>query len=197
MREFVVTAHAAPTEDGFSLDDLPGAGRIDLLARAVSAAAFTSHGIRDRVRVHLVHQDTVTITFDTESLRNARPDERSIAGLIDTALASEPDAIGHQPATPAPGVRLYKHGLATTITDRLDTDPIYVLREDGTPSAEIDPPSEAVFVLSDHQDFTPTDRDTLDEHTDSTIRFGSTVVHTDHAITLAHHWLDTGGYTRF
>lgn len=197
MREFVLTGHTAPTEPGFSLDDLPGAGRIDVLCRAVSAAAFTSHGIREAVRVHLVLQDTYTITVDTRSLRTARPDERSIAGLIDTALAATDDAIGHQPATPVPGIELRTHGLEPTLTDRLNSDPVYVLQEDGTPIDTVSVPDEAGFVLADHENFTPSERDCFADHSVETVRFGPTVVHTDHAVTIAHHWLDTQGYTRF
>lgn len=197
MREFVVTAHDAPTTPGFSLDDLPGAGRVDVLCRAVSAAVFTSHGIREAVRVHLVVQDTDTITVDTRSLRNARPDERSIAGLLNTALAASDDAIGHQPAAPAPGIELRHHGLEPTLTDRLDTTPVFLLDESGTPITDVAVPGDAAFVLSDHDEFTAAERERLEAYADETVRFGPTTVHTDHAVTLAHHWLDTDGYTRF
>jgi tRNA (pseudouridine54-N1)-methyltransferase len=49
MRQFVVVGHDAPTTDDFSLDDLPGAGRLDVLCRCITAALLLSHGIRDGV----------------------------------------------------------------------------------------------------------------------------------------------------
>lgn len=195
MREFVVVAHAAPTEPGFSLDDLAGAGRMDLLCRAVSAAVFTSHGIREAVRVHLVVQDAVTITVDSDRLRNARPDERSIAGLLNAGLAATADAIGHQPADAAPGVTTRTHGLAPTLA-ALDA-PVYALHEAGTPIDEVAVPADVAFVLSDHRDFDEAERATVDGVASETVRLSPTVLHTDHAITVAHHWLDTDGYTRF
>ncbi|MEF8821408.1 MAG: tRNA (pseudouridine(54)-N(1))-methyltransferase TrmY, partial [Halovenus sp.] len=35
MRQFIVHGHAVPPTAEVSLDDLPGAGRLDLLARCV------------------------------------------------------------------------------------------------------------------------------------------------------------------
>ncbi|MFB6104817.1 MAG: tRNA (pseudouridine(54)-N(1))-methyltransferase TrmY [Halobacteriaceae archaeon] len=195
MREFVVLAHAAPTDPGFSLDDLAGAGRMDLLCRAVSAAVFTSHGIRSAVRVHLVVQDAVTITVDSDSLRNARPDERSIAGLLNAGLAAAADAIGHQPADAAPGVTVRTRGLELTLA--AIEAPVYALHEDGTPVDEVEVPADVAFVLSDHVEFSEDEQATVAAVADETVCLSPKVVHTDHAVTLSHHWLDTDGYTRF
>lgn len=197
MREFVVIGHHAPVDPGVPFDDLAGAGRLDLLCRAVSAAMFTSHGIRSAVRVHLVHQNTVTITFDTDTIRNARPDERSLAGLVNTALAASEEAIGHQPASAAPGVTVRSHGLGPTLERVVGDGPVIVLDEDGDPASAVSVPADPVFVLSDHESFDTSDTTIIGDHDPQRVRLSPTVVHTDHAITLAHQWLDTEGYTRF
>jgi len=51
-----------------------------------------------------------------------------------------------------------------------------------------------VFVLSDHRDFTDTETETLDERVDERVRLGPEPLHADHAITVAHNYLDTDGY---
>ena len=198
MRQFVVVGHDAPTTpDSISLSDLPGAGRLDLLCRCVGAGVFLSHGIRDDVRVHLVHDDTFTITFDSASLRHLHPDERNVAARIRDALDARDEAIGHMPADVSPGVECRRMGVEATL-DRLDREGTLVtLHEDGDPLVEAEPPTDPIFVLSDHNDFTETEADILADRSDRRVRVGPELLHADHTITVAHNWLDTDGYASY
>ena len=196
MRQFVVCGHDAPTSPDFPLDDLPGAaGRLDLLCRCVNAGLFVSHGIRDDSRVHLVLGDEYTLRFDGASARGLHPDERSTAARVRSALERRDDAIGHMPADVAPGVDLYRMGLDATL-DALDGT-LVQLHEDGTPVAELDPPSDPVFVLSDHSDFAEREAALLDERADERVRLGPEAIHADHSIAVAHNYLDTDGYAEY
>jgi tRNA (pseudouridine54-N1)-methyltransferase len=197
MREFVVVGHDAPTDDGFSLDDLPGAGRADLLVRTVGAGLFTSHGIREDSRVHLVCQNEVTVTFDGSTLRNARPDERSLGGLLRTALGAVDEAIGHQPAEPAPGLSIRKRGLEATLEEIARNGTVIALHEDGEPLSAVERPPNPVFVLSDHRDFTEEESTLMASVADSMVSVGPTVIHADHTTAVVQNWLDTDGYTRY
>ncbi|USZ70679.1 tRNA (pseudouridine(54)-N(1))-methyltransferase TrmY [Natronosalvus halobius] len=199
MRQFVLIAHDVPTDADFSLDDLAGgAGRLDALCRSITAAFVTSHGIRTDVRVHLVVQDTYTITFDGSDLRNLNPDERSTAALVRTALDHREGAIGALPAEPSPGVELYRRGFAETLDAVAGDGPVIQLHEDGDPVVDADLQSLAdpTFVLSDHHDFTEEEADLLAEAADQRLRLGPTLLHADQAITVVHHYLDTEGYER-
>ena len=207
MRQFVVIGHDVPTDpDAISLSDIPGAGRLDLLCRCVSAGVFLSHGIREAVRVHLVAADEFTVTFDADSLRHLHPDERNVAARIRDALDAQDDAIGHMPADVSPGVELRRMGLEATL-DRLfetsgsagtATDPTLVqLHEDGDPLVEAAPPTDPVFVLSDHNDFAPDERDLLADRSDRRVRVGPELLHADHTVSVVHNWLDTDGYESY
>jgi len=220
MRQFVVIGHDAPTDpDAVSLSDIPGAGRLDLLCRCVSAGVFLSHGIREAVRVHLVvglrptargaerlavAADEFTISFDADSLRHLHPDERNVAARIRDALAARDEAIGHMPADVSPGVELRRMGLEATL-DRLldagasaDAGPTLVqLHEDGAPLVEAAPPSDPVFVLSDHNDFAPAERDLLADLAERRVRVGPKRLHADHTVSVVHNWLDTDGYASY
>ncbi len=195
MRQFLVIGHDAPTTPDFPLNDLPSAaGRLDVLCRCVTSALFLSHGIRE-ARVHLVLGDAYTLTVDGATVRNLNPDERSTAARLRDALAARDEAIGHQPATPSPGVELRRMGLEATL-DRLDGT-LVQLHEDGEPLAARSPPTAPVFVLSDHRDFTAAENTLLADRATAQVRVGPEPLHADHAITVAHNWLDTDGYTRY
>jgi tRNA (pseudouridine54-N1)-methyltransferase len=196
MRQFVVVGHDAPTTSDFSLDDLAGAaGRLDVLCRCVNSAFFLSHAIREDVRVHLVLGDAFTVSFDGSDVRRLNPDERSTAALIRTALDRRDDAIGHQPVESTPGVSIRRRGFEATLDD-LDGTLVH-LHEDGTPVVDYEPPAAPVFVLSDHRDFAPEEAALLTDRADARVRLGPTALHADHAITVAHNYLDTHGFRSY
>lgn len=195
MRQFVILGHDVQTEAGFSLDNLTGAGRMDLLARCVITSLLLSHGIRESVRTHLVLADECTVRFDGSALRGLHPDERSTAALIRNALDERAEAIGHVPVETSPGVTLVRRGFEETLEDLADAGTPILLHEDGSPAGETAPPADPVFVLSDHQDFTREEREVCADLTAQTVRLGPRPVHADHAITIAHNWCDTDGFT--
>ena len=197
MRQFIVLGHEAPTTADFSLEDLSGAGRLDVLCRCVGAAVFLSHGIREAVRVHLVLADEFTLRFDSNSLRRLYPDERTIAARIRDALDQRDDAIGHQPAAVSPGMALYRFGLDATLDAVASDGTVVQLHADGTPLPEAELPSDPVFVLSDHADFTDSEAALLADRADRRLRVGPETLHADQTITVAHNWLDTAGYTEY
>ena len=206
MRQFVVIGHETPTDpDAVSLSDLPGAGRLDLLCRCVATGVFLSHGIRESVRVHLVVADELAVTFDSDSLRHLHPDERNVAARVRDAFAAKADAIGHMPADVSPGVELRRMGLEATLDRLLDgnaagasSDPTLVqLHEDGDPLVEAAPPTDPVFVLSDHRDFTDAEEELLAERAERRVRVGPELLHADHTVSVVHNWLDTDGYDSY
>jgi len=200
MRQFVVLGHDVPTDPGsISLSDIPGAGRLDLLCRCVSAGVFLSHGIRERVRVHLVIADELTVSFDADTLRHLHPDERNVAARIRDALDARADAIGHMPADVSPGVELRRMGLEATLNRLTEADEstLVQLHEDGAPLVDAEPPSDPVFVLSDHNDFTAGEAASLAAAAERRVRVGPELLHADHTITVVHNWLDTDGYASY
>ncbi|MDS0259444.1 tRNA (pseudouridine(54)-N(1))-methyltransferase TrmY [Haloarcula sp. S1CR25-12] len=198
MRQFVVIGHDAPTTPDFSLDDLAGAaGRLDVLCRCVTSAFFLSHAIREAVRVQLVLADEYTVTFDGSELRRLNPDERSTAALVRNALEEREEAIGHVPVETSPGVSLTRRGFEATLDDVAGDGSVVQLHEDGEPVVDVEPPTDPVFVLSDHRDFEAGETDRIAAHADERLSLGPEPLHADHAITVAHNYLDTEGFERY
>jgi tRNA (pseudouridine54-N1)-methyltransferase len=201
MREFVVVGHDAPTDPDFSLDDLPGAGRLDVLCRCLTSGLLRSHGVREDTRVHLVLADEFSVRFDGGAVRRLNPDERSTAAVVRGALGRHDEAVGAMPVETHPGVELRRRGLADTLAAVAERATLVALHEDGTPVTEWDPFDrddfpDAAFVLSDHRDLTGEERDLLTEVADRRLRLGPEPLHADQAIVVAHHFLDTRGCER-
>jgi len=201
MRQFVLLGHDAPTAPDFSLDDLPGAGRVDLLCRCVTATLLLSHGIREDTRTWVVLGDSLSVRFEGSELRRLNPDERSTAALIRGALAEREEAIGHIDAESSPGVFVSRRGLADVLDEVTETASgertLITLHEEGPPITGVDPPVNPVFVLSDHREFTDREATLLGERADERVRLGPRKLHANHAITVAHNYLDTAGFTRY
>ena len=198
MRGFIVLGHDAPTTPDFSLDDLAGgAGRLDVLCRCVNSAFFLSHAIREDVRTWLVLQDELTIRFEGSELRRLNPDERSTAALVRKALEKKADAIGHMEVESTPGVYLSRRPFDAVLDEATRRGTVVELHEDGEPVVDLEPPEKPIYVLSDHHDFNDDEAASLGEAAEHRVRLGPERLHADHAITVAHNYLDTEGYTTY
>lgn len=198
MRQFIILGHDAPTSGDFSLDDIAGgAGRLDVLCRCVNSAFFLSHALRTAVRCRLVLSDTYTVRFEGSELRRLNPDERSTAALIRNALEQRENAIGHMECETSPGVYLSRLGIEETITNAADEGTVIELHEDGQPIGAVEPPTDPVCVLSDHNDFTDDETELLQDTAVERVRLGPERLHADHAITVVQNYLDTDGFTQY
>jgi len=141
--------------------------------------------------------DEIAIRFEGSELRRLNPDERSTAALIRNALDQKAEAIGHMEAESSPGVHLSKRGVEPVLSEAAESGTVVQLHEDGDPVADAEPPENPVFVLSDHRDFTAGESELLAETADERVRLGPELLHADHAITVAHNYLDTDGFRRY
>ena len=177
-----------------------------------AANAVEEDGLTPFDALHLVAADEFTVTFDADDLRHLHPDERNVAARIRDALDAQDEAIGHMPADVSPGVELRRMGLEATLDRVLDDGggsprsgtsagadgPTLVqLHEDGDPLVDAAPPTDPVFVLSDHNDFPPAERDLLADRADRRVRVGPKRLHADHTISVVHNWIDTDGYASY
>jgi tRNA (pseudouridine54-N1)-methyltransferase len=97
-RRFAIIGNRAASGGKLNLNDLPGCGRMDVIARAVNSALFISHGIRkdSQIVVHLMGGGVPRrVFFDGSELRGVRPDERSISGHFKSLMKTPVPPIGH------------------------------------------------------------------------------------------------------
>ena len=196
MRRYIVIGHEAPTDPDFPIDDLPGgAGRLDVLCRAVSAGLLHSHGIRSHASVTTLHGNEFAIRFDGETVRRLNPDERSTAARFREALARADEAVGMIEVEVSPGVTIARRTLERYLTD-LDV-PLVKLDPTGVPITELSPDQEYAFVLSDHRNFSSADAAVVNNVARHDVSLGPLPIHADQAITIVQNYLDTKGYREY
>ena len=163
MRRFAVVGHRAMSKGKLPLNDLAsGAGRMDVLIRALMAGLLTSHGLRSDTQVvlHLMGGPGPSrrIKFDGATLKGLHAEERSIAGTIGKVIATPLPPIGHwQPVTA--GITHSGGDLSHTLREWSDGPTVVLDAEaerlwsddavlNGTSSTNTTPMN---FVLSDDQ----------------------------------------------
>ena len=199
MRRFAVVGHRAMSKGKLPLNDLAsGAGRMDVLVRALMAGLMTSHGLRkDTVVVlHLLGGPGPArrIKFDGSTLKGLHADERSIAGTIGKVIATPLPPIGHwQPITV--GISHSGGHLDSTLrewaeapTVILDADAPRLWQSDATLTADGTPNNTTLnFVLSDDQPLGDIEADNTRARS-----IGSQWLQGHMAIAVVHFLLDEG-----
>ncbi len=210
MRRFLILGHTAPIEADFHLNDLPGgAGRLDVLCRAVGASLLVSHGIRRDVETILLLQNAVRMRIGGARVKRLNPDERSTAALIRRALSvlSNTDVAsdtgvacdaagsevfgnaGHQETQSTPGIYVSRSDLGGAIDGIIGAGAVpIVLHEDGVPAESAVFPNDPAFILSDHTDFGDAEEAVLSDF--PRVSLGPRPLHTSQAITIIHYLLD-------
>ena len=199
MRRFAVVGHRAMSKGKLPLNDLAsGAGRMDVLIRALMAGLLTSHGLRSDTQVvlHLMGGPGPSrrIKFDGATLKGLHAEERSIAGTIGKVIATPLPPIGHwQPITA--GITHSGGDLSHTLREWSDGPTVVLDAEaerlwsddavlNGTSATNTTPMN---FVLSDDQPLGETDA--TDGHRRS---LGSNWLQGHMAIGVVHFLLDEG-----
>lgn len=190
MRQFIVVGHNAATSGDFSLDDMPGsAGRIDILARCVTAAFVTSFDIRRDTQVRLVllgePDPPKIVRFEGSELKYLNPDERSAGALIRKALQVK---LGTEQRRSTKGVYVERADLAEALR-HYDESALFYLHEHGKDVRDVDlHANNAAFILGDHLGLFEEEEEQLSQA--QRIRVGPIKLHTDQCITLVHNELD-------
>jgi len=189
-RQFIIVGHRAATSGDFPLNDMPGsAGRIDILARCLTAAFLTSFSIRRDTRVWLVllgePDPPKSVRFEGSQLKYLNPDERSTGALIKKALkvdAHEGEGCSMR------GIYTQRANLRD-ILQQIDASDVVYLHEEGVDVREVTlDPHHATFVLGDHLGLLDDEEDLLSHS--KRISVGPVKLHADHCITIVHNELD-------
>ncbi|MEM5777013.1 MAG: tRNA (pseudouridine(54)-N(1))-methyltransferase TrmY [Candidatus Aenigmatarchaeota archaeon] len=141
MREFLLKSNAVTGD--FSLNDLPGAGRMDVVCRAVTASLWLSDELRKDTIFHVLLQGEPSppklITFDPKKLKRLYPDERNVASHIRLSL------LGRK----MPGIEVNNISFEDFL--RQQNKQIIFLDKEGKDIRKFKFEKDVLFILGDHK----------------------------------------------
>lgn len=193
MRRFVIIGQRAAAGPEFSLSNLPASsGRLDVLLRCLRAALLFSHGARRDAVVYLVllggPRAPRTLRVEGATVRFLRPDERSLAVLVQKALAAPAEGSGF--VTVRPGIAVAEGGLEAVLAD-VGEAAAYVLEEGATDLREVGiEAGDVVFFIGDHRGFDEATRARLGALGARAVGVGPVSVHADDAVVIVGNELD-------
>ncbi|ADD08727.1 tRNA (pseudouridine(54)-N(1))-methyltransferase TrmY [Candidatus Aciduliprofundum boonei] len=185
MRAFLVIGHKFKGE--INLNDLPGSGRIDVIARCINAAIFLSHNIRrDVLFFAYFPQINARLRIDSSQVKYLNPDERSTAALIRNAILK----LGESEIKSSPGFYIKRASFEEVLNEIAEIGNVYYLREDGKDIRELEFPANASFVLSDSVNMSEDEEKLVDKYADDIVTVGPKIILASHAISIVHNELD-------
>ena len=188
MRSFLVIAHKFFGD--VNLKDLPGSGRIDVVARCINASVFLSHSIRNDVNFFTFFPNLgVRIRIDSSKVKYLNPDERSIAGLIKKSI----EKIKEYEVESTPGFFIKRASLRDVLDEMSKTGRMFYLREDGEDIRKIDLSKNPAFVLGDSMDLTKDEENVLQRYNPIIVKVSSKSLLSSHVIVIVNNELDRRG----
>ena len=147
MRTFVLYSRRGNTDGNFKLNDLIGAGRMDLVCRCVASALWLSHKAREDARIFVVlngpPKPPVTICFQGSEYSTVYVDEQTNANWIRQLLKMN---FGKEWLF-VEGTKIARKSFQEVITE-LD-GPKYVLHEKGEFIDNIKFKPKPIIILGD------------------------------------------------
>ncbi|HLE07680.1 MAG TPA: tRNA (pseudouridine(54)-N(1))-methyltransferase TrmY [archaeon] len=152
MRTFILYSHAR-TDASWNIEDMPSSGgRMDLVARCVSASLWLSYTIRRDTEFIAVLNGApsppIAMKFSGERLKNVSPDERSVGLWLKKVLAQnvEKDWIEI-----FPGIFAAQKSFQEIVKEYKEQK-IFILHEKGEPIQEqkFSKEENLVFILGDN-----------------------------------------------
>jgi len=185
MRAFLVVGHKFRGD--INLNDLPGSGRIDVIARCINAAIFLSHNIRrDVLFFSYFPKINVRLRIDSSRVKYLNPDERSTGALIRNAILK----IGDEEVKSSPGFYIKRAKFEDVLNEIANIGKIYYLREDGKDIRDVKFPADSSFVLSDSVNMSVDEEKLVEKFAHKIISVGPKSILSSHTISIVHNELD-------
>lgn len=192
MRTFIL--YSRGWTKPFSEKDLPGAGRMDIACRCVSAALFISYTIRRDTRIFISlngGSQPVALCFDG-GIRKISPDERSIGLWISKTLEKMQDGKTDKDWKRTDNGILYAQKSFGEILEQANKEgcKFYLLDEEGKDIEETELKNNPAFILGDNAGILEKEKAPAEKLSDK-ISLGETSYLASSCISVVH-WICDG-----
>lgn len=196
MREFILLARRAVTAP-FPLNDLPGAGRMDVVCRCATQALFLSEAVRrDTVFTAVLNgppDPPRSVAFHGSRVRRVSPDERNVASHLRIAL--EARAGPGEAVESEAGIVVSRKSFEQEVRERRERGvPLFLLDPAGEDLRTADLPPGACFVLGDARGLPEKTAGLLQRLGARRVSVGPREYLASQAIVLVHNELDRRGF---
>ncbi len=190
MREFLLYAQEAVTEP-FSLNNLSGSGRMDVIVRCVSSTFFLSSSLRKDSNLYISlngpPRPPVLLSFLGSELKGLYYDERSIAGKIREALR----LVANKNRTRvSKGFYAERISFRDFIKDFAEKRRLVYLHQNGKDIRDTRFLGNELFILGDHGGLPQKEEKFLDSIGAERISVGPEIYLASHCIVLVHNEID-------
>jgi len=193
MREFVLKASKAFTVP-FDLNDLPEAGRMDVVCRCVSNALFISNVIRGDTIFHVVLEGPPNpprlISFYGKDIEGIAPDERGIASRIKTALHLGRDLEKDEEMKISPGFKIANRSFERFVEKERVTYQLIYLHPKGVDIRKFEFKKDICFIVGDHRGIPKKTERLLDRLNAEKVSIGKPLYLSSHVIAICQNELD-------
>ena len=193
MRTFVYFSQSARTSGNFDINDLRGAGRMDIAIHVIINAFFLSHKLRDDVVLHLVFYGMPDPPKHIEIRVNEETQlsKKDVATLIKKILYKyKPE----QKVEAVPGCFIEKKSFLNVIEELSSQDKeIFILDEGGVSIREADIKDNSVFVIGDHEGFPKKELKRLKKKFNP-VSVGPKIYFASQVVTILNNELDLRGF---
>ncbi|AJF62762.1 MAG: tRNA (pseudouridine(54)-N(1))-methyltransferase [archaeon GW2011_AR20] len=193
MREFLLRALKARTDGNFSLDNLPDAGRLDLVARCISSALWLAKGLREDTVIHVnlegPRYPPKIISFYGAKLKGFYFDEKGIAKFIKHALEEGINLELNEEIEVYPGIIVSKKSFEQLIKEKQDYQIIY-LHKKGKDVREFKFKGNILIVFGDYIGMPWKTEIFLQRHNAERASLGKIEYHASQCITIVNNELD-------
>jgi len=193
MKEFILLSLKARTDPDFKLDDLSGAGRMDLICRTISNTLWISNEVRRDTAIHVSmngpRASPKVISFYGERLRGLDPDERSIAQSIKLALKEGLNLKLNEDKEVSSGIKISKKAFETLVKEKSGSQLLY-LHPKGEDLRNFKFNNDLVFILGDNIGLPRKTEKLLDRLGAKRIKLGPKMIFASHCSVIVHNELD-------
>lgn len=199
MREFILRARKART-DFFNINDLVGAGMMNLVARCISNALFISDNVRKDTIIHVILEGPKyppkIISFIGEDIKNFPFDEKGIARFILKALKKGKNLRANQEINVVDGVTISKKSFESLIKEKKEKEKqLIYLHPKGKNIGDIKIKKDVVFVFGDYIGMPKKTEKFLDNMGALKVNIAPLTLFASHCIIIVHNELDKFGYS--
>ncbi len=187
MRIFFLISHKF--SGNINLNDLPGSGRIDVVARCINSAIFLSHSIRKDILFYVFFPKIeILLKIDSSRVKYLNPDERSTGALIRNAIVKM-----NKEGETSPGFFIKRERFEESLEEIHPLGKIYYLREDGKDIRDMKFDRNSIFILSDSVNPTKDEEKKIMDISHDIISVSPKIILASHAITIVNNELDRRG----